>query len=140
MKREKRLLRPVLAAAFVLLCGCDTQDAAKSEPGKDTALPRDLQKLQGTWTTVSTNAWAVCSVVFSDYTIRLKCQKAGGADVLKRNVSIKAIDEQNKTLLMYTDSAAWRYDLRERGDGTRLGLGFYNGNPGAWGYAELKRE
>lgn len=127
-----------IAVVSAGLFGCGPQKpCAQQETG---TLPRDLQKLQGSWVTLSTNTWSMFDVVFSDYTVRLKGRKGTDGVLLKRNACIMSIDEQNKRLLMHNEAEKWSYDLRGSGGEERLGLGFYSHEGGDWGYVEMKRK
>jgi hypothetical protein len=79
-------------------------------------------------------------VVFSDYTIRLKYQRTLEDPVLKRNLSIKAIDGPRKLLLMHNDAGAWCYRLQSTEAGMVLNLEFYNDVDQSWVRVGLKRE
>ncbi|VGO22280.1 hypothetical protein SCARR_04362 [Pontiella sulfatireligans] len=119
-----RFLILFLAAATFYGCGNDETGADASETAE--AYPADLQRMQGQWQAVSTNVFCMCEAIIVGPTIRLRYQLTPDSSVLKRNVSIRNVDEARKMLVMYDGLGAWTYDLRPADGAEGLELRFFD--------------
>lgn len=130
--RSRVLWGAVLFAAMAVLLGCGNGGKMVAAPEMDDSLPKDLQRMQGVWQVASMNQCAMCDVNIDGLTIRLKYQSAPTEPLLKRNVSIKSVDEERKMLLMHNDLGGWSYHLLQNNGQEQLDLHFFNTSRKAW--------
>lgn len=138
MKRSEWVLLSGLVGGWAGVFGC-MREGSVEEQSEVERLPVDLETMQGSWLAEATSLCGMCIAVFNGYTLRLRYRQVSAETLMKRNISIKAVDMKKKLLLFHSPGGAWNYTLYQVGDEEFLKLEFYSDICHSWLTFDMKR-